>query len=100
MGRLGGGGRAGQGRAGRAAPRYGPGCRRRGGARGAAAAAAGGVTPPGGGRAAWGRGPAAMEGVLYKWTNYLSGELLPVLSLCAERASLARRVPLSSSVQR
>lgn len=23
-----------------------------------------------------------MEGVLYKWTNYLSGEFLPVLSLC------------------
>lgn len=91
--------RRGPGRAGRAVPRYGPGCRRRGGARGAAAAVAaapGGVTPPGGGRAAWGRGPAAMEGVLYKWTNYLSGELRPVLSFCAGWASLAGRVPSSS----
>lgn len=89
-GRLGGGGRAG-----RAVPRDGPGSRRRGGARGAAAAG-GSVTPPGGGRAAWGRGPAAMEGVLYKWTNYLSGELLSVLSLGAGRASRAR--PSSSFI--
>jgi len=28
----------------------------------------------GGRRAVWGRRPVAMEGVLYKWTNYLSGE--------------------------
>lgn len=79
------GGGSGAGRAGRAPPRDGAVWRRRGGAR----AAAGGVTLSGGGRAAWGRGAAGMEGVLYKWTNYLSGEFMPVLSLCGTGAVIS-----------